>query len=34
LVVGLAEAVAEAKGGRSDTEAVMVAEIKQALMAP
>jgi len=32
LVIGVAEAVAEAKGGRSTTEAVMVAEIKQALM--
>ena len=32
LVLGLAEVVAEAKGGRSTTEAVMIAEIKQALM--
>jgi hypothetical protein len=31
LVLGLAEAVAQAKGGSSTTESVMIAEIRQAL---
>ena len=32
LVLGVAEVVARAKGGRSTTESVMIAEIRQALM--